>query len=80
MTSVESGKLLRFALEFPLPEARVPKLTTFLVVAIVAVFTISAAADPGAYQALVPTIFVISAPPFAVRAPIAAIFSAVNPG
>ena len=29
--------------------------------------TISAAAAPGAYQALVPTSFVISAPPFAVR-------------
>src|SRR5438105_4195783 len=50
MTSVESGKLVRFALEFPLPEARVLKLTiflVFLVFAIVAVFTISAAADEG---------------------------------
>src|SRR5437868_8453068 len=50
MTSAESGKLVRFALEFPLPEARVPKLTIFLVVlvfTIVAVFTISAAADEG---------------------------------
>src|SRR5207248_187005 len=47
MTSVESGKLVGFALQFPLPEARVPKLTIFLVVAIVAVFTISAAADEG---------------------------------
>ena len=33
--------------------------------------TISAAADPGAYQALVPTSFVISAPPSAVRLQIA---------
>ena len=42
--------------------------------------TISAAADPGAYHALVPTSLVISAPPFAVRSLIAAIFSAVIPG
>ena len=40
----------------------------------------SAAADPGAYHALVPTSLVISAPPFAVRTPIASMVSLVRPG
>ena len=42
--------------------------------------TISAAAEPGAYQALVPTSSVISRPPRAVRLPIASIRSADRPG
>src|SRR3954470_8002616 len=48
MASVESGKPMRFALEFLLPEARVPKLVLFLL-AVILPFSL-AFADEGDHQ------------------------------
>src|SRR3954466_232342 len=64
----------------PYPPCRNTEHGTIFFLSLRMISTISAAADPGAYHALVPTSLVISAPPSAVRLPIASIRSLVSPG